>query len=170
VLQNKLRTLILDDLQEKGPPLNEILNSKCYCANSLTYLENAADIIRKEKPDLLILDLNFSEASIIRILQKVREDKPSLPIFICSDSVTRQFKNQAAQLRVSGFFRKADVVRRPRVWVKQMLDQIKKNVAPRRVSVNNEGRGARHPSDLSKKRKKGGERRWQLKRTLALPA
>jgi DNA-binding NtrC family response regulator len=139
VLQNKLRTLILDDPQEKGTPLNRILNSKCYCANSLTYLENATDIIQKEKPDLLILDLNFSEASIIRILQKVREKKPSFPIFICSDSVTKQFKNQATQLGVSVFFQKADVER--------ILDEIKK------LSLNNEGRGARHPSGLSKKRK-----------------
>lgn len=179
MLQANPRMLILDDPQEKDRLLSRILISKYYLANSFTYPEKRPDEIEKEKPGFLIFDSNFPETNIIRILQKVRENNPSLPISICFNSVSRQFKNQASQLGASVFFQKADVLRGPRVWMKrtlnrigsgQMLDQIKKIVTPRRVSVNNERRGARHPSDLSKKRKKGGERTWQSKRTLALPA
>jgi CheY-like chemotaxis protein len=109
VLQNKPRILILDDLPEKGWVLSRILNSKDYYANSVTYPQNGIDRIEKERPDLLILDLAFSEASIIRILQKIRENNPSLPIFIYSDSVTEQFENQATKLRGCVFFPKGDV-------------------------------------------------------------
>ena len=139
--------LILDDLQEKDRLLSRILISKYYLANPFTCPEKRSDEIEKvchrqirlwrKKPDLLILDFNFSEASIIRILQKVRKNKPSLPILICPNSVTEQFRNQAAQLGVFVFFRKADVarslcleIRRPPVWVEQILDQIKKLSLP----------------------------------------
>lgn len=128
MLQEKLHVLNPNDLQEKGQFLSRILNSKSYPANSFTYPQNGSDEIEKS-PALLILDLNFSEASILRILQKVRENNPSLPIFICSNSVTHQFKNQAIQLGAFVFFPKNDMVRRPPVWVEQISDQ---NELPRR--------------------------------------
>jgi DNA-binding NtrC family response regulator len=118
VLQNRPRILILDDLPEKGWVLSRILNFNGCSANSLTYPQNGIDGIEKERPDLLILDLNFSEASIIRILQKIRESNPSLPIFIYSDSLTEQFENQATQLRGCVFFPEGDV--------EQILDRIEK--------------------------------------------
>jgi DNA-binding response OmpR family regulator len=156
VRQDNPRILILDDLLEKGRLLSRILISKGYSANSLTYSQNGLDEIEKERPDLSILDLDFSEASIIRILQKVRENNPSLPIFICSDSVTEQFKNQATRWDASVFFPKADV--------EQVLNQMKM------LSPNNKERGIRQPSREERKVKKGGEKRWQSKRTSALPA
>ena len=136
--------LILDDLPEKGRLLSRILISKGYSANSLTYPQNevgtglvpvltSARTATRAVPTITSLD--SPEARTISILQKVRENNPSLPIFICSDSVTKQFKNQAAKWGTSIFFPKADVarslcleIRRPRVWVKQTLDQIKKIV------------------------------------------
>ena len=154
MLQNRPRILILDDLPEKGWVLSRILNSKDYYANSVTYPQNGIDRIEKERPDLLILDLNFSEASIIRILQKIRESNPSLPIFIYSDSVTEQFENQATKLEGSVFFPKA---------VKQILDRIEKLLLNNKESKLN-------TLCVSKDEKKGGDKRWQSKKTLDLPA
>lgn len=156
MLQKKTRILIIDDFTERGWVLSRILNSNGYCANSLTYPQNGLDGIKEKRLDLLIFDLNFSEASIIRILQKIKEIKPSLPIFICSNSVTEQFKDQATELGVSIFFPKGDV--------DQILDQIKK------LSVNNKERELATPCMSKKRRKKGGEKRWQSKRTSDLPA
>ncbi|MDP2960935.1 MAG: hypothetical protein Q8N71_05870, partial [candidate division Zixibacteria bacterium] len=87
-----------------------ILNSKGYSADSLTYPLNGIDRIEKERPDLLIFDLYFSEVRIwilrtimLRILQKIRESNPSLPIFIYSDSVTEQFENQVLWIQTSDY-------------------------------------------------------------------
>ena len=117
MLQNKPRILILDDFSEKGRTLSKILNSKGYSADSFTYPLNGIDRIEKERPDLLIFDLYFSEAIVLRILQKIRESNPSLPIFIYSDSVTEQIENQVTKLEGSVFFPKT---------VKQILDGIEK--------------------------------------------
>lgn len=118
MLKNKPRILILDDFPQRDWALSRILNSKGYCSNSLTYPRNGLDEVERKRPDLLILDLNFSEASIVRILQKIRQNNPSLPIFICSNSVTEQFKNQATQLGISVFLPKGEA--------KQILVQIEK--------------------------------------------
>ena len=139
MLQNKPRILILDDFPEKGWVLSKILNSKGYSADSLTYPPNGIDRIEKERPDLLIFDLYFSEAIILRMLQKIRESNPSLPIFIYSDLVTEQFENQAAKLEGPVFFPKA---------VKQILDRIEK------LSLNNNERELATPS-VSKDEKEG---------------
>lgn len=139
MLQNKPRILILDDFPEKGRVLSKILNSKGYSADSLTYPLNGIDRIEKERPDLLIFDLYFSEAIMLRILQKIRESNPSLPIFIYSDSVTEQFENQATKLEGPVFFPKA---------VKQILDRIEK------LSLSNNERELTTPS-VSKDEKEG---------------
>ena len=118
MLRNRLRILILDDFPDRGWVLSRILNSKGYSANSHTFPQNEVDIIEKKNPDLLILDLIFSEASIVRTLKKIKQNNPSLPVFICFNSVTKQIKNQATKLGASVFS--------PRAEVEQMLDQIKK--------------------------------------------
>lgn len=182
MLQDKPRILIIDDFPARGWVLSRILNSNGYRANSVTYPQNG---IEKKSLDLLILDLNFPEASIIRILQDIREHHPSLPIFICSNSATKQFRNQATKWGASVFFPKAEVIRRPPVWVEQtlnrigsgqMLDQMKKpsldNKKKRFANSPRTGE-VRQPSDFSReerKVKKGGDKRWQLKRTSVLPA
>jgi DNA-binding NtrC family response regulator len=118
VAQNKVRILILNDFPERGWVFSRIFNSKGYSADSLTYPQNVIDRIKKERPDLFILDLNFSEASIFRTLQKIRDSNSSLPIFIYSNSVTEQFKNQATKL--GGFLFS------PKIDVEQMLVRFKK--------------------------------------------
>ena len=106
MVQNKPRTLILDDFPEKGWVLSRILNSKGFSADSLTYPQNVIDRIEKERPDFLILDLNFLEASILKTLQKIREGNLSLPIFICFNSVTEQFENLLPNWEALSFLQK----------------------------------------------------------------
>jgi len=84
--------------------------------------------IEKEKPDLLILNLDFPEVSTLQMLQEIRRSKPLLPICICSDTATEQFENQASQLGGPVFFSKAGG--------EGILDQIEK------LSQNNQGKGA----------------------------
>ncbi len=117
MVQNKPRILILNDFPEKGWVLSRILNSKGCSTDSLTYPQNSIDIIEKERPDLLILDLNILEASILRTPQRIRESNPSLSILTCSNSAAEQFENQVTKLEGPVFFPKA---------VKQILDRIEK--------------------------------------------
>ena len=80
MLQNKLRILSSNDLQEKG----WLLKSGY-----------------KKDQSLLTLPLDFSPASIISILQNTTEHKRSLPAFVCSNSLTGQFRHYVDQLGTS---------------------------------------------------------------------
>jgi response regulator RpfG family c-di-GMP phosphodiesterase len=149
VLQTNPHRVVLDDPQDKIWFLSRILDSK--------------------RPDLLVLKLNSSEAITIRILQKIRGNQPSLPIFIYFNSVTEQFENQGAKGRAWSFFEtqighKIFVLRSE----DQLLDRMKKLSLPDRISVNNkETRGV---SLGSLKKVKGGEKTWQWKKQMPLPA
>ena len=117
MVQNKPRILILNDFPEMGWVLSRILNSKGCSADSLTYPQNSIDIIKKERSDRIVPDLNFPEVSIIRTPQRIRESSPSLSILTCSNSATEQFENQVTKLEGPVFFPEA---------VKQILDRIEK--------------------------------------------
>jgi hypothetical protein len=137
VLQNNPRIVVLDDHQHKDRFLSRISDSKTCPANSIShpqngFILNGLDQIEKKRPDSQVLKLNSSEAIIIRILQNIRGNQPSLPIFIYFDSVTEQFENQGAKGRAWFFFEKQIG---HKVFVlkseDQLLDRMKKIVAPR---------------------------------------
>lgn len=111
MLQNNPRIVVLDDLQHKDWFLNRISDSKSCPANSIShpqngFILNGLDQIEKKRPSLLALKLNSSKAITIRILQNIRGNKPSLPIFVYFNSVTEQFENQGAKGRAWSFFEK----------------------------------------------------------------
>jgi DNA-binding NtrC family response regulator len=174
VLQINPRIVVLDDLQNKNWFLSRSSDSKNWSANSISPLQSefpitGLDEIEKKRPDLLVLKLNSSEATIIRILQNIRGNQPSLPIFIYFNSVTEQFENQGAKGRAWSFFEKqighkGFVLRSE----DQLLDRMKKLSLPDRISVNDkETRGV---SLGSLKKAKGGEKTWQWKKQMPLPA
>ena len=140
MLQTNPHRVVLDDPQDKIWFLSRILDSK--------------------RPDLLVPKLNSSKAITIRILQNIRGNQPSLPIFIYFNSVTEQFENQGAKGRAWFFFEKqighkGFVLRSE----DQLLDRMKKLSLLDRISVNNkETRGV---SLGSLKEEKGGDTRWQ---------
>ena len=143
MLQINPRIVVLDGLQNKEQFLSRISDSKTCPANSIShpqngFILNGLDQIEKKRPSLLALKLNSSKAIIIRILQKIRGNQPSLPIFIYFDSVTEQFENQGAKGGAWSFFEKqighkAFVLRSE----DQLLDRMKKLSLPEGGSVNN---------------------------------
>jgi hypothetical protein len=148
VLQNSPRIAVLDDLQNKNWFLSRRSDSKNWSANSISHLQNGfilngLDEIEKKRPDLLVPKLNSSKAITIRILQNIRGNQPSSPIFIYFNSVTEQFENQGAKGRAWSFFEK-------QIWHKvfvlrskdhssgwKLLDRMKKLSLPEGGSVNN---------------------------------
>ena len=174
MLQNSPRIAVLDDLQNKNWFLSRRSDSKNWSANSIShpqngFILNGLDEIEKKRPDLLVLKLNSSKAIIIRILQKIRGNQPSLSILIYFNSVTEQFENQGAKGRAWSFFEKQIG---HKVFVlrseDQLLDRMKKMSLPEGDSVNNmETMGA---SLGYLKKAKGGEKTWQWKKQMPLPA
>lgn len=118
MLQTNPHRVVLDDPQDKIWFLSRILDSK--------------------RPDLLVPKLNSSKAITIRILQNIRGNQPSLPIFIYFNSVTEQFESQGVKGRAWSFFEKqighrAFVLRSE----DQLLGRMKKLSLPEGGSVNN---------------------------------
>ncbi len=138
MLQNNPRIVVLDGLQHKDWFLSKISDSKSCPANSISHPQNGLDEIEKKRPDLLVLKLNSSEAITIRILQNIKGNKPSLPIFVYFNSIIEQFENQGAKGRAWSFFEKqighkAFVLKSE----DQLLDRMKKLSLPEGGSVNN---------------------------------
>lgn len=111
---NKKRILIVDD----DPTVVKALSLKLTAAKFevLMALEGseAVNVVRVQKPDAILLDINFPEDFTgvswngIRIadwLKRMQEGN-QIPVFFISASEPTKYQAQMSQLGVAGFFRK----------------------------------------------------------------
>lgn len=68
-----LREVFKDELAEEGYEVMEARDAK-----------GTLDHLRKEKVDLLILDIKLPDMSGLKLLEKIRKEYPALPIIICT--------------------------------------------------------------------------------------
>jgi DNA-binding response OmpR family regulator len=68
-----LREVFKDELTEEGYEVLEARDAK-----------GTLDCLRKEKVDLLILDIKLPDMSGLKLLEQVRKGYPALPIIVCT--------------------------------------------------------------------------------------
>jgi DNA-binding response OmpR family regulator len=68
-----LREVFKDELTEEGYDVLEARDAK-----------GTLDCLRKEKADLLILDIKLPDMSGLKLLEQVRKSYPALPIIVCT--------------------------------------------------------------------------------------
>lgn len=68
-----LREVFKDELTEEGYEVLEARDAK-----------GTLDCLRKEKVDLLILDIKLPDMSGLKLLEQVRKSYPALPIIVCT--------------------------------------------------------------------------------------
>jgi len=68
-----LREVFKDELTEEGYEVLEARDAK-----------GTLDCLKKEKVDLLILDIKLPDMSGLKLLEQVRKSYPALPIIVCT--------------------------------------------------------------------------------------
>lgn len=169
MLQEGLLASSLNDPQETGRFSSNIANSKDYSSDSLACPQNGTRQINREEPSLLILPLDFLEALATGTLQKTTGHKPSSLSCVHSNSFTETFHHDGDGGEGSVFF--------PKVNVEPVSLQMKTCRFPTRREGSADspryepfGSCSRMSTQNQRKATRGGDKRWQSKRTLALPA
>jgi len=104
----KIRILLVDDEADFTQPMAFWFKSKGYDVDVAQGGESALKIVKKNPPDIILLDLNMPGMDGIEVLKRVREFNKSVPVVIVSAYIDRLMVQEAEPFDVSGVFYKGE--------------------------------------------------------------
>ena len=76
--------MVIDDERDILTCLHEALTGEGYRVTAAVSGAEGLDLIARDVPDLLMLDLRMPDMNGIEVLQRVRHTHPDLPVVVCS--------------------------------------------------------------------------------------
>jgi DNA-binding NtrC family response regulator len=100
------KVLVIDDEQGIRSLLDTLLSRKGYDVVLADGGRKGLELFRRERPDVVVLDLNMPEMDGIAVLQQVRSLNPDQPVIILTGAGTPEKEQRVHALRVSEFVEK----------------------------------------------------------------
>jgi CheY-like chemotaxis protein len=106
-MEKKIKILLVDDELDYVRPIAFWLESKGYLVMTAQNGQAGLDTIKKDRPDIVFLDLKMPVMDGIETLQRIRKTDKEIPIIIVTVEYANYVKlEQADKLGISGFFPK----------------------------------------------------------------
>lgn len=102
----KKKILVIDDEPGIRGLLATILERKGYAVLLAENGRKGLDLFRRERPDLIVLDLKMPEMDGITVLQDIRAVTEETPVVILTGAGTDQAEKQARELGAAEFIEK----------------------------------------------------------------
>ena len=100
------KILVIDDEQGIRDLLHTLLSRKGYDVVVAENGRKGLDLFRRERPDVIVLDLKMPVMDGLAVLQEVRNLNPSQPVIILTGAATPETEQQVRALGVSEFVEK----------------------------------------------------------------
>lgn len=100
------KILVIDDEQGIRNLLDTLLSRKGYDVVLAESGRKGLELFRRERPDVVVLDLKMPEMDGIAVLQQVRNLKPDQPVIILTGAGTPEKEHRVHALGVSEFVAK----------------------------------------------------------------
>lgn len=100
------KILVIDDEQGIRDLLHTLLSRKGYDVVVAENGRKGLDLYRRERPDVIVLDLKMPVMDGLAVLQEVRKINPSQPVIILTGAATPEMEQQVRALGVSEFVEK----------------------------------------------------------------
>src|SRR5690348_13574239 len=101
--------LVLEDHQDTADLYSKLLTLDGYRVTIAMTVHAAAEIVAKDLPDLVILDLDLPDESGVEFLRRLRADMPHLPVVVATGSNRSTWRVMCEQLGVLTYFVKPAV-------------------------------------------------------------
>ena len=125
----KGQILVIDDEQAIRDLISEVLNIAGYEVSIAADGLDGLNKIRKQKYDLIILDVNLPKLDGFAILEKVRESAPTQPIIMISARTDKDDVTHGLRLGADDYVRKPFSVEELVLRIENRLKRNKKNQA-----------------------------------------
>ena len=100
------KILVIDDEQGIRNLLDTLLSRKGYDVVLAASGRKGLELFRRERPDVVVLDLNMPEMGGVAVLQQIRTLKPEQPVIVLTGAGTPEKEQQVHALGVSEFVEK----------------------------------------------------------------
>jgi two-component system nitrogen regulation response regulator NtrX len=125
--------LIVDDESKTRILISEILADEGYITLSAEDGEEALEVVKKHKPDLVLLDLRLPDMDGIQVLGRIRKNSPNLPVILISAHGSVSSAVKAVKLGAYDFLEKPLDSDRLVVTVRNALQRIELQDEVRRL-------------------------------------
>ena len=105
-MEKKVKILLIDDETDFVEPVKVWLESKGYNVLPAFSGANGINLIKKENPDILLLDLRMPGMDGVETLRRIREFNKDIPVIVISAYVNDPSAGQVTSYGVSGVFYK----------------------------------------------------------------
>ena len=100
------KVLVIDDEQGIRSLLDTLLSRKGFNVVLADGGRKGLELFRRERPDVIVLDLNMPEMDGVAVLQQVRSLNPDQPVIILTGAGTPEKEQRVHALGVSEFVEK----------------------------------------------------------------
>ncbi len=100
------KILVVDDEAQIRNVLYQLLTKKGYSVTTAPSGKAALDALKKDRPDLIILDQNMPKMDGLETLKRIRESDKSIGIVMLTGYVSEELEKNALQLGVDEFLGK----------------------------------------------------------------
>jgi DNA-binding NarL/FixJ family response regulator len=107
--KEKKIVLIVDDsilILERMIPMLEELSDIQFVVHSANYNE-AMELLKGLKPDIVLLDINLPDKSGIELLRKIKEEYKKIKVFMITNRANDYYKKICKKLGADNFFDKS---------------------------------------------------------------
>jgi len=118
-IENKIKLLLVDDESEFRLATAKALDKRGYAVTTAADGQQALELIRSEKPDILLLDLKMPGLTGIQTLEKIRAITQDLPVIILTGHGTFHDAITGIKLEIIDFLQKP-------VEIEQLDQRIRK--------------------------------------------
>ncbi len=101
-----IKFLIVDDEQDVVDNVSELFTLRNYAVVTATSGKKALELVEKEKPNIIILDIRMPDINGIDVLKEVKKNYPKIRVIMLTGIEDEATKNMAMALGASGYFTK----------------------------------------------------------------
>lgn len=116
------KILVIDDEQGIRNLLDTLLSRKGYEVVLASNGQKGLELFRRERPDVVVLDLKMPEMNGLTVLQQVRQLNPVQPVVILTGAGTAEAEQQVQALGVTEFVEKEFSMHRLGDSLKRLLN------------------------------------------------
>jgi DNA-binding NtrC family response regulator len=98
-----IKVLVVDDEEEICELTRSFLRRKKYCTFGATSADEAIEVVKKEKPHLVLLDVRLGDASGMDVLQKIKEIDKDIKVIMVTALSDEESARQAESKGADGY-------------------------------------------------------------------
>jgi len=118
--------LLIDDEADYSETMRFWLMANGYNVRSASSGMDGLEEVKKERPDIVFLDMQMPDMNGIETLREIRRLYPVIPVIMVTAYATDEMKGDTLEIGVSGFFEKGENFKEAARLISEVLREIKR--------------------------------------------